>query len=58
VDSPRNKDKDVNSFNIQDRDANGIINSESAVKSDIVLRYRMENSDHTQIRPIFHEGAR
>jgi hypothetical protein len=57
VDSPRNKDTDLNSFSIEDRDANRIINSELAVKSDIVPREKMENSDHTQIRPIFHEGA-
>jgi hypothetical protein len=38
VDSPRNKDTDVNSFSVEDRDANRIINSELAVKSDIVPR--------------------
>jgi hypothetical protein len=34
VDSPRSKDTDVNSFSVEDRDANSIINSELAVKSN------------------------
>jgi hypothetical protein len=38
VDSPKNKDTGVNSFSIDDRDANSAIDSELAVKSDIVPR--------------------
>jgi hypothetical protein len=38
VDSPRNKDRDVNGFSFEDKDANSSINSDLSVKSGIVPR--------------------
>jgi hypothetical protein len=57
VDSPKTNGTDEIRFNIKSRDANRVINSELAVKADTVSRIRMENSDHGQLRRIFHKGA-